>query len=213
VTLGPMPSRYNCNVQNGTGKVSNSNINNISVVCSALPADIFYNSSNGSYYKYVTATGITWQQAKAAAEQLTFNGMQGYLATVTTLQERNFIDQTIFSDTKPDNTFVGGSDSYQEGVWRWVTGPEGLEDGGKGLIFFDGTSRTDIPTNDLWITQGAISSVPHNSASWNYLVMYSWFNPRFNPWNNSTGSPGSGGASGYLVEYSASYRPIYVSGH
>ena len=76
--------------------------------------------------------------------------MQGYLATVTNLSERNFIDQTIFSGVKPDNVYVGGSDAYQEGVWRWVTGPEGQQDGGNGLIFFDGTNRTDIPTNDLW---------------------------------------------------------------
>jgi sugar lactone lactonase YvrE len=34
VTLGSMPSGYNCTVQNGTGKVSNSNINNIQAVCS-----------------------------------------------------------------------------------------------------------------------------------------------------------------------------------
>ena len=113
-------------------------------------SNVFYNSSNGNYYKYVTATGITWAQAKTSAEQSTHNGMQGYLATVTNLSERNFIDQTIFSGTKPDNVFVGGSDAYQEGVWRWVTGPEGLQDGGKGLVFYDGTNRTDIPNNDLF---------------------------------------------------------------
>jgi hypothetical protein len=212
VTLGLNPSVYNCNVQNGSGKVSNSNINNISVVCSALPADIFYNSSNGSYYRYVKATGITWQQAKDAAEQSSFNGMQGYLATVTTLQERNFIDQTVFSGNRPDASFIGGSDAYQEGVWRWVTGPEGLEDGGKGLIFFDGTSRTDIPTNNMWVQGISGGKIVGDSSSNNYLYMYSWWDPRFNPWNNSTGSPGSGGTSGYLVEYSASYRPIYLSG-
>jgi streptogramin lyase len=212
VTLSSIPSGYICNVQNGAGRVSNSNVNNISVVCSALPADIFYNSSNGSYYKRVTAKGITWQQAKAAAEQSSFNGMQGYLATVTTLQERNFIDQTVFSYDRANGTFLGGSDAYQEGVWRWVTGPEGLQDGGKGLIFFDSMSRIDIPTNDMWIRGSYYGKIDGDSSNNNFLYMYWWGEPRFYPWNNSIGSAAEGGTGGYVVEYSASYRPIYLSG-
>ncbi|CAM8643230.1 Na-Ca exchanger/integrin-beta4 [Oxalobacteraceae bacterium] len=168
-------------------------------------SNLFFNSANGSYYKYIVADGITWSQAKTFAEQSTFNGMQGHLATVTNFSERNFIDQTVFSGTKPDNVFIGGSDAFQEGVWRWVTGPEGKQDGGHGLVFFDGTNHTNIPTNNLWV-QGINSGMPGgDSADNDYLYMYSWWDPRFNPWNNSTGDNGSGGPSGYLIEYSSSF--------
>jgi hypothetical protein len=31
---------------------------------------------------------------------------------------------------------VGGSDSQIESTWKWVTGPEGLANGGTGTTFF-----------------------------------------------------------------------------
>ncbi|NBR26417.1 MAG: hypothetical protein EBU08_22090, partial [Micrococcales bacterium] len=134
-------------------------------------ANIFYNSANGHYYEFVPASGISWSTAKTLAEQRTHNGLTGYLATATTLNERNFIDETVFSAGKPGNVYVGGSDSNSEGVWRWVTGPESLVDGGKGLVFFDGVSRSDIATSDMWFL-GISGGVPVGDSSSNdYLYM------------------------------------------
>jgi uncharacterized delta-60 repeat protein len=158
-----------------------------------------YFTFNGHVYQYVETAGITWEQARAGAQSLYYGGVQGDLATVTTLAERTFIDEVIFEDVKPDNVFVGGSDALEEGVWRWVTGPEGEMDGGQGQIFYaNGVNYTDIPSSDLWIG-GAQPS--QDGPSYDYLYMYSWWDPSFNPWNNSTGSPGAGGNGGYLVEY------------
>jgi len=39
--------------------------------------------------------------------------------------------------------WLGGSDISVEGEWRWIAGPEGKQDGGKGKLFFkDGKSIT-----------------------------------------------------------------------
>ena len=158
-------------------------------------------STNGHYYQFVAASGITWQQAKTLAEAQTYNGMSGYLATVTTFAERNFIDGIVFGSGRPDNTYIGGSDANQEGVWRWVTGPEALENSGLGKLFYNqstGTNYTDIPSSDLWIGGATPSG---NTSTNDFLYMYSFFDPSFNPSNNSIGSPGSGGPAGYLIEY------------
>ena len=157
---------------------------------------------NGHYYEYVEVSSLTWEQAKTLSESRSYQGAQGYLATVTSIEERNFIDQVIFGSDKPDNIFVGGSDANAEGIWRWVTGPEGKENNGLGRIFFDAatqTNYTNIPTNDLWIGGASPSQ---DSPDADYLYMYSWSDPSFNPWNNVTGSLGAGGNGGFLVEYS-----------
>jgi VCBS repeat-containing protein len=70
--------------------------------------------TNNHFYKYVAASAITWDSAKAAAE-----AAGGYLATITSSSENN----TVFSLVGDKVAWLGGSDSGQEGVWRWVTEP------------------------------------------------------------------------------------------
>lgn len=74
---------------------------------------------NNHFYQFITAPGISWTNAKAAAEQLTFFGMQGYLTTVTSAAENQFILSKI-----QGQGWMGASDEQVEGVWRWMTGPE-----------------------------------------------------------------------------------------
>ena len=81
---------------------------------------VLYNDSTGHYYQFISATGLTWSQAKVEAERLTYNGMTGYLSTITNAQELNFINTVVFPDGRrpdgsaADNTFVGGSDELEE---------------------------------------------------------------------------------------------------
>ena len=70
------------------------------------------------YYEYVNSR-LTWTDAKIAAENKTFNGMQGYLATITSKEENDFIVQKISS-----NTWMGASDIENQSIWKWATGPE-----------------------------------------------------------------------------------------
>lgn len=78
-----------------------------------------YNPTNKHAYKVVsnTAPGVNWNTAKAAAETMTYGGVNGYLATITSQQEHEFIANRISQDG-----WIGASDSAVEGEWRWVTG-------------------------------------------------------------------------------------------
>lgn len=83
-----------------------------------------YNAENGHVYNVVSAPGISWNDAKTAAEGMTYGGANGYLATITSQAEHNFILERI-----NQSGWIGASDAdseedNNEGVWRWATGPE-----------------------------------------------------------------------------------------
>ncbi|BAZ16536.1 hypothetical protein NIES4071_84130 [Calothrix sp. NIES-4071] len=92
-------------------------------------------ANTGNGYRFVDAQGISWTAARdAAATQIDEFGRQGYLATITSQAEQNNVQVRING-----NGWIGASDSAVEGEWRWVTGPEGAEDGGTGRLFWRGT--------------------------------------------------------------------------
>ena len=79
-----------------------------------------YLPSTGHYYEYVSSQGITWQDAKTAAENRKYYGaLQGYLATLTSAEETQ-----LCGEQAAGAGWIGGSDEAVEGTWRWVTGPE-----------------------------------------------------------------------------------------
>jgi hypothetical protein len=95
---------------------------------SALPF-----STNNHFYQFITVPGISWSAAKTAAEQLTFFGKQGYLATVTSAAENQFIVSKI-----QGQGWMGAADSQTEDNWKWMTGPEA------GTQFWQGRSNGSV---------------------------------------------------------------------
>ncbi len=79
-------------------------------------------SGNGHYYEFVQ-TNLTWADARADALSRSFNGQQGYLATVTSGDENTF----LASLANGSLGWLGGSDETTEGSWIWVDGPEAGE--------------------------------------------------------------------------------------
>jgi hypothetical protein len=86
---------------------------------------------NGHWYQYVPSisifTGFSFEFARAAALASTQAGLPGYLATITSQQEQEFINGAFtylvgFGGT--GNTWLGASDAAVEGQWRWLDGPE-----------------------------------------------------------------------------------------
>ena len=92
----------------------------ITVSVAQSATGLSYNHSNGHYYKPVQSNNISWSSAKNAAAATTQYGMTGYLATVTSREENNFITYNVGDD----GMWLGGSDAGDSGVWRWKTGPE-----------------------------------------------------------------------------------------
>lgn len=87
--------------------------------------EIFF-TENNHLYQYV-AGSYTWSAAKSAAEAMTAYGASGYLATITSSTENDFVYQRILGDG-----WLGATDAGVEDTWEWATGPE------TGTAFYSG---------------------------------------------------------------------------
>lgn len=124
-----------------------------------------YLPSTGHYYEYVSAPGITWTSAEAAADALPsyYGVLTPYLATITSAEEAQ-----LSGEQAAGAGWIGGSDVAVEGTWRWMTGPEA----GKSFFFgdpngiYDGgtTVGSDIPYA-FW---NSLGDEPNNSDNEDY---------------------------------------------
>eukprot|EP00698_Gefionella_okellyi_P010414 TRINITY_DN269_c0_g1_i1.p1 TRINITY_DN269_c0_g1~~TRINITY_DN269_c0_g1_i1.p1 ORF type:complete len:341 (-),score=50.71 TRINITY_DN269_c0_g1_i1:180-1202(-) len=80
------------------------------------------NPANGHYYEIVESDQ-TWGDARADALARSYNGMSGYLATVTTQSEWDFI-LALIQEQESGEAWLGGSDADEPDKWIWVDGPE-----------------------------------------------------------------------------------------
>ncbi|MCL4483999.1 MAG: PKD domain-containing protein [Bacteroidetes bacterium] len=120
--------------------------------------DADYLPETQHFYTFVSHPGLSWSSARDEAAATKYHGLQGYLATITSSVENDFIQ----SKTKGVG-WIGASDQAAEGDWRWVTGPEGLLDSGKGLLFWRGSgyqAKSD-PAN-----YGPVNGAYHNWNRW-----------------------------------------------
>jgi len=92
-----------------------------------LPQGFILNKENGHYYG-LTPVQTDWASAQQQAEAL-----GGYLVTVTSDEEDDFIYNN-FINSLQEAVWAGGSDAGSEGDWLWVTGPEA------GTQFWEGGS-------------------------------------------------------------------------
>jgi hypothetical protein len=95
------------------------------------PADPpVYNPANGHWYQAMRLpVRTTWPEALIAAERLTWQGLKGHLATITSPEEDRFINTSVLRRGGNDVWWLGG---YQDksalnfrepdGAWRWITG-------------------------------------------------------------------------------------------
>ena len=125
-----------------------------------LNKNIFY--FDGSFYKkserFENGTTVSWNQAYNKAKEERFNGLQGYLMTITSDAENKFIYDKVFESERakgktPDDfgSWIGGtrkkpkvnydasawqSDGFNKS-WSWACGPEA------GKVFYTNTFSRD----------------------------------------------------------------------
>lgn len=148
-----------------------------------------YLASTDHYYQYISNIGVTWNNAKILAENSTYYGLQGYLATITSMDEVQ-----ITSIQAAGAGWIGGSDVAQPNVWRWVTGPE------NGTIFWNGLANGSSPNFAFWNTgepndAGGNESYAHVTAP-GVGIPGSW-----NDLSNEGEPSGDYQPKGYIVEY------------
>ncbi|MBO7227073.1 MAG: hypothetical protein J6V33_05780, partial [Bacteroidales bacterium] len=100
--------------------------------------DVIYNAENGHYYeliKYQNGDDISWLTAYQSAKNRTYLGMQGYLATITSLEEDRFMTALVNAPG-----WLGGT--------RWSHGEEDEDN----PLFYEGfEGTTSSPTlKDFW---------------------------------------------------------------
>ncbi len=123
--------------------------------------DADYLPATDHFYRFVSRQSISWSNARALAASMDYYGLQGYLATIRSKEEQDFIF------TKTEGTgWIGASDEEEEGTWRWVTGPP--EDQ---VVFWKGNYNGD-PVGEEYSNWG--SGEPNNQGDEDYAhILYS----------------------------------------
>jgi type IV pilus assembly protein PilY1 len=133
---------------------------------SALGADLDlrFNPSNGHYYLIVNQM-MSWSAAKDYCESLPGGdgGGTAYLVTITSDQENQFVHELLNNESG----WLGASDHDAEGLWEWVTGPEGQS----GMVFWDGQegSSGGIPVDGRYTNWDR--NQPNDRDGQDYLAM------------------------------------------
>ncbi|WP_299016267.1 T9SS type B sorting domain-containing protein [uncultured Polaribacter sp.] len=161
--------------------------------------DANYLPATDHFYEFVSNEGITWQNAKIAAENRTYFGRKGYLATLTSEEEANFAGKQVSGAG-----WIGGSDEETEGVWKWVTGPEA------GTVFWNGQVNGTTPNFAKWNNNEPNDFRLENPEGEHYAHITDPSIGIVGAWNDL---PNEGGTNlyvprGYIVEYGAPGDPV-----
>ncbi len=204
---------------------SNSNSNpDISVSIAENPGGNFsYWAGGNRYYEYVeyaegtptedydtdTDGEYSWEEAAAAAETRTVFGVTGYLVTITSQAENDFVaDKTDAADIwigagRKDIASFSESQSNPGLIWEWKTGPEAGTPFAKQKSAFVGKFTAISGRYNAWA-----SGEPNNyqyeesESGWyeNYAVT-NW-QETSGDWNDLPNiALGSSRVHGFLVEY------------
>ncbi len=187
--------------------------------------DADYLPASGHFYRFISKTGIKWTDAQieSKSDAMVYFGLRGYMATITSQAENDFIKLKTTGVG-----WIGASDSLVEGEWRWVTGPEGLEESNQGRLFWRGTGylAKSNPSSFGAVKNAQGVEAYHNWNKWDtpYLASLpanTWepnqsgdedyahitvfpTNPNNSyKWNDlpNTGGGGDYSSKGYLIEY------------
>lgn len=159
----------------------------LSVAATVNPVGYFYNGVNGHFYRPIS-TGATYTNARALSLQQTFKGQQGYLVTITSASE----DQFIFNNVPQGNIWFALTDESVEGQWRIDAGPEA------GTLIK--TSNGQTAGNIQGQYNNWAGGEPNNSNNEDYAVTKWSGGSQWNDLPNGFGNP-------YVVEFGTWTNP------
>lgn len=154
-----------------------------------------YSPANEHFYEYVSWPNVSWDNAFNAASQRTYEGQQGYLATIPNDTVNDLVSSKIAGAA---NVWFGADALQTPGepiarTWKWSAGPLAGQVVTKCTTWVGGCDFVD---NEGLYSHW--SGGEPNNANWEDAAVTNW-GGGFGWWNDL--SKGSGGASGYLVEY------------
>jgi len=154
---------------------------------------------DGHAYQYIRAPNLTWDAAKAAAQKRTHKGRRGYLATINDKAEFDFVMKAVFPETT-DVVYIGGRQTAPN-EWRWVTGPDANEDGGKGRLFWTGAAKGSAPEGAFadWMFTAFQYGGKWDVSKVCCVTLFSYRKRQFST-ALGNGDPDEG-VAGYLVEF------------
>lgn len=129
-------------------------------------------SGNGHYYERVEEVNLTWNEAKAHAESRTHLGQSGYLVTITSPGEQDFIEQNMLI-LQELAVWAGGYEPAVDAGWVWVT-------------------------EEPWVYTNWGPSEPDPGPESFYLNIFQYPESKFGGWNDANPWDPS---AGYIVEY------------
>ena len=164
----------------------------INIEVSPFDVSYVYNPVNKHYYKYVASSQISYTNARTGASSNTFLGKTGYLVTITSQSEQDFVNNNISGS----NIWIALTDeaTTTDGTWKLDGGPE------LGTIIKtqNGPTAGNIDGQyNNWCTgepNGANHSEDYAVAKWNGGTCW-----------NDLSNTNTGAVAGYIVEVSADF--------
>lgn len=162
---------------------------------------------NGHYYEYVTDQ-LWWGSAEYYAGIRTHQGLQGYLATVRSQGENEFIHQRSNNNSQiGGNAYLGGQYVGNKNTWSWKTGPDA------GIWFWENNAAVPGQYNNrqnsgwngdngsadslaMWSSDGKWDDTNNKK---NYITEYGWSGPQFTV--GLTGTPINGIENGSPAKF------------
>ena len=164
-----------------TGSVSGEVINLEVYIGPNDNAQRYFSPSNGHIYEYVSGN-INWSAAREASTGSTYDGVAGYLVTITSQEEQSFINARV-----SQKYWMGLSDEVDEGTFEWMDGPE---------------AGTEIRISGVNVS-GQYNNWASNQPDGADYVLGNFGNRQWDDDNDNSGQ-----VNGYIVEYGASTSGI-----
>jgi hypothetical protein len=147
----------------------------LSVAATVNPVGFYYNGVNGHFYKPISQ-GAYYPQAKINAHATTFKGQEGYLLTLTSANEEDFIKANV----PQNNIWFAATDKVIDGKWVIDDGPEI----GTVMKTSNGQLTGNIPgVYNNWCggePNGYNHSEDYPVAKWNGAACWNDLNPNYN---------------------------------